>query len=365
MTDFRSLVNARIKESVMPFVLLIFLFLFLTWLIIKPLGMPLLWSVVLSYLAYPFYSFVYSKINRFKYSANIAASLTTLVILLFMVIPLLVLGVVLTRETFKIYQSLMYSGFFTDSFDNILLKLYAIPYIGVLAEEINAVDTLPMLKLLLSGAVDWLTDTFKIISTRILGNAFKIFYLLAVVAISSFFIVRDGHLVLEFMTDVIPLPKETSSVIFDKTALMLRAVVYGIVMTASVQGILGALGWWFVGLPHPAFFGFVMFIVGMIPFVGTPSVWIPGAIFLVLQGDVINASVLFLWGIFVVSTIDNFIRPIFISDESKVHVLVIFIGIFGGLYNWGIIGLFIGPVVLSLGMFVLDIYRSLVTEKVS
>jgi Predicted permease len=106
-------------------------------------------------------------------------------------------------------------------------------------------------------------------------------------------------------------------------------------------------------------FWFVMFITGMIPFVGTPVVWIPGSIVLLIQNDIAGALMLLAWGFGVVSMVDNFIRPYFISEESRIHMLVIFVGIFGGLFNWGFLGIFMGPLILSLGIFVLDVYKSI------
>lgn len=92
-------------------------------------------------------------------------------------------------------------------------------------------------------------------------------------------------------------------------------------------------------------------------------VWIPGSVYLLLRGDMMLGLALLAWGFGVVSTIDNFIRPIFISEGSKLHVLLIFIGIIGGLYNWGFLGLFVGPLILSLAVFILEIYRALIAES--
>jgi predicted PurR-regulated permease PerM len=84
---------------------------------------------------------------------------------------------------------------------------------------------------------------------------------------------------------------------------------------------------------------------------------------LFINGDYTGGLILLGWGLGAVSMVDNFIRPIFISGESKIHMLVIFVGIFGGLFNWGFLGLFIGPMILSLGIFLLDLYRAIVSEK--
>ncbi len=355
-------ISKKIKESVVPFVALLFFFLFLTWLIVKPLGRPLLWSVVFSYFAYPFYRYIHLKFFKEKYT-NIAAGLTTAMILIFMAIPLLFLGLFLTKEFLRVYQAVMQSGVLTGSYSDILLKLRAVPLLGKLIYNFDIVSDIPIFDTMIGSGINWATGFVKVISGEILGNAFKIFYLLAVVTVSSFFFIRDGHMILNYIRDIIPLQKEARNSILERAAKMLRAVVYGIVFTAGIQGCLGCLGWWLVGLSHPLLFGFLMFITGMIPFIGTPVIWIPGAITLFIQGDVVDGLILLAWGFGIVSMVDNFIRPIFISEGSKIHMLVIFVGIFGGLFNWGFLGLFMGPLILSLGIFVLDLYRGIVAEK--
>lgn len=362
MTNSRfETVYKKIRESVVPFSALLCLFIFLTWMIIKPLALPLLWSIVLSYFAYPLYKTLYIKLFKGKYT-NIAAGLTTASIIIFMAIPMLFVGLLLAKESFRVYELAINSGIFTGSYSEVIKKLDAVPYIGVLVRNFNTLSGIPVVEVIINSGAAWLTSFLRVMSKQVFGNAFKIFYLLAIVTISSFFFVRDGHAIVNYIKEIIPLRGEEREHIFDRAALMLRSVVYGIVFTAAIQGTLGGLGWYYVGLPNPLFFGFCMFIAGMIPFVGTPVIWIPGSILLFVTDRVEPGFLLLAWGVGVVSMVDNFIRPIFISEESKIHMLAIFIGIFGGLFNWGFLGLFIGPLILSLGIFLLDIYRSIVTN---
>jgi len=351
-------ISEKIRESALPFAALASFFIFLACVLLSPLAKPLLWSIVLSYFAYPFYKYVYRKILKGRY-ANIAAGLTTAAILFFMFIPMLFLGLFLTKELFKIYDAIISSGLLRPPYGDIIMRFRDIPILGLLMSKFDIISGMPILESLLDGTISWATDVAKVISKSILGNAFKTFYLLAIVTVSSFFFVRDGHKILNYIRDIIPLPADARENLQGRAAKMLRAVVYGIIFTAAIQGCLGGIGWWFVGLSHPIFFGFVMFITGMIPFVGTPVVWIPGSIVLLIQSDITGALMLLAWGFGVVSMVDNFIRPYFISEESRMHMLVIFVGIFGGLFNWGFLGIFMGPLILSLGIFVLDVYKSI------
>jgi len=354
--------SKKIRESVVPFAALLVLFLFLSWLIVSPLGRPLLWSVVLSYFAYPLYKSLHNNFFSGRLT-NIAAGITTLAIVVFMAIPMLFFGLFLIKEFLRVYEAVMQSGVLSGSYTEILQKLHNVPLLGKLLYKLDFVSGFPVFESIIGSSVNWITGFVRILSREILGNAFKVFYLLAVVTVSSFFIVRDGHLILQYVKDIMPLTESERDNIVDRSANMLRAVVYGIVVTAAIQGSLGGLGWWFVGLGHPVLFGFFMFITGMIPFVGTPVIWVPGALSLFISGDYTGGLILLGWGIGAVSMVDNFIRPVFISGESKIHMLVIFVGIFGGLFNWGFLGLFIGPLILSIGIFLLDLYRAIVSEK--
>lgn len=360
--EHKNIETARkIRGSTIPFVAFVALFVVLSWRIISPLGGPLAWSVMLSYFALPFYRHLHLRLFKGKH-ANVAAALTTVAILFFLFIPTVLFILFLTKEGLRIFTVLMQSGLLRASYTELLAQLSNVPVLGRLVDWLDLVSGMPMAESIFSGAVNWLSRFVTRLSGEILGNAFKVFYLIMVVTISSFFIVRDGHIIIGYIKDVLPLSDSSKEAIVDRAAKMLRAVVYGIVFTASVQGALGGLGWYYAGLPNATFFGFTMFITGMIPFVGTPIVWVPGVIYLLLAGKTMNGFLLLAWGLGVVSTIDNFIRPYFISEGSKMNVLVIFIGIIGGLYNWGFLGLFLGPLILSLALFMLDVYRMIIAD---
>ena len=192
-----------------------------------------------------------------------------------------------------------------------------------------------------------------------LGNTFGLVYNLLIIFISYFFLVRDGHLILNYTKDIVPLAEEEQIKFMIRGKDTLRGVVYGVTLTAVVQGMLGAIGWWFVDLPAPLLFGSLMAFLAIIPFVGTPSVWLPGTIYLLIIEQYKYALILLLWGVFVVSMIDNFMRPKFISDRANISTFLVFIGAFGGIMAWGFIGLFVGPLILSLSAFFLDSYREM------
>ena len=349
----------KIRSSVVPFVLLLFFFVVVSWYIIKPLAIPLIWSILFSYFAHPLYKFMHRRLFGEKYR-NVAAAISTGVILIFIAIPLLLLTMFVTREGIRISRHIMESGLISGSYQDIILMIKNIPIFGSFVHELDLITELPILDAIVKNGAQLVTRFLRTISSQIFESILKILFLMLIVAITSFFLVRDGEKMINYISELLPLKSDERRGFIKRTAVMLRAVVCGIIMTAGVQGILGGAGWWFVGLPHPVFFGFCMFMTAMIPFVGTPAIWLPGSFALLLANDIKNCVILLLWGLLVVSSIDNVIKPMFISEGSKIHMLLVFIGLFGGLYAWGFIGVFVGPLLLSLAMFLLDIYHDIV-----
>ena len=174
---------------------------------------------------------------------------------------------------------------------------------------------------------------------------------------ANFFLLRDGERIVAFLQEVFPLPPSESAVFFQRIKQVLQAVVYGVLVTALAQGAAGGLGWWIAGLPAPVFFGALMVFFALIPFLGTAFVWIPGALYLFFAAETTQAVVLLAWGALIVGTVGRVLKPIFISGGGKIDFFIVFVGVIGGLAAWGILGLFIGPLVVTLFVFLLGNYR--------
>src|SRR5512139_20895 len=165
-----------------------------------------------------------------------------------------------------------------------------------------------------------------------------------------FFLYRHGDSVLAQIRGVATrwLGEEAHGYI-QAVGVTVRAVVFGIVLTALAQGVLAGLGYWVAGIAAPALWGVITALVSMIPFVG-PVVWIGLSLGLLAHGETQAALGLFLWGALVVSWIDNLIRPLVISGPTRIPFLLVFLGVLGGLTAFGLIGLFLGPVLLAVSV---------------
>jgi predicted PurR-regulated permease PerM len=171
---------------------------------------------------------------------------------------------------------------------------------------------------------------------------------LAMTIFTSFFLYRHGTLILQQLRHALHLVSASSGERYLSAAgEMTRAVVFGIVLTALAQAILAGIGYAVAGAPNPVFLTTVTFIIALIPF-GTPFAWGAVALWLLADGQVLAGIGLAVWGTLVVSTIDNIIRPLVISNSTHVSFLLVMFGILGGLAAFGMIGLFIGPVILAV-----------------
>ena len=361
MVNKYLLAARRIRISVLPLVLVLALFTVLSWHIIRPLAIPLLWSMLFSYFAFPFFKFLHIKVFGGRYR-NGCAAITTAVILLFMALPLSVVFAFVVREAVRVGRDMLQSGFFNGTYREVLLSLKDAPFIGELIKDVDTIAELPVVDALMHQSYSVLTALVALVSTHVFEGVVSLLLVIMVVAITAFFLVRDGQTMINFVKDLLPMPENDREAFMSRIRIMIRAVVFGVIMTAAVQGTMGAIGWWYVGLPHPAFFGFCMFLTAMVPFVGTPAIWLPGSIFLFLGGHYTNAAILFFWGLLVVSMIDNFIKPYFIAEGSNIHMLLVFVGLIGGLYAWGFLGVFMGPLVLSLSLFLLVLYHRIINS---
>ena len=343
----------HIKGWIVPFVLLFLVLAFLAYTTISSLFRPLAWAILLAFIFYPAYQAMLRLTGEAR--KNVAAILITFLMILLLVVPAFVAGVVTSRETIGLFERLtdLLGGIDVSkglSFEMLLPDV-------IVRELLPMFDKYPILKDGTQQLLSWSTSTMLRLSRNFLGNIVVSVYHQIIIFIAFYFLLRDGHVLLKYFKDIIPLISIERDEFMHRANVVLRAVVFGVVVTAGVQGILGAFGWWFVGLPSPLLAGALMALLAMIPFVGTTTGWIPGSIYLFLVGDVKGSIMLTLWGLCVVSTVDNFLRPYFISEKAKMSTLLILLGAFGGLTAWGFIGLFVGPLILSLFVFSLDSYR--------
>lgn len=344
------------SNSNYAYILLLALLLLFAAAVLKPFFNSLAWSVLFSFFAYPLYKLLHEKLFKGRF-ANLSALLVSVVILCFILLPVIWIAIFLAKETAKIYDSILAAGGFMPILQSIVNWLHKVPFFGKYIANWEELTKHPYFTEGTAFLLSKLSTFAKFLSQRLMHGTVSFAMLFVIVGLASFYMLRDAKTYTGFIRDLLPLSGEEKDEFLTKVKVMLRAVVFGVVMTGFVQGVLGGIGWYFAGLSNPVFFGFMMFVFGMIPVIGTPIVWVFGVIYLFATGDHGHAIFLLLWCACFVCSIDNVIRPIFVSGGSDINMLLIFLGLLGGFYLLGFIGLFIGPLVLSLSVYILDIYR--------
>lgn len=175
--------------------------------------------------------------------------------------------------------------------------------------------------------------------------------------VTLFFLLRDGDKLLSAVRVFIPLSRDQTDAVLGKAVETMYATFYGVVLVAMLQGTLGGMAFWGLGLPSPLLWGIVMTLLCIIPLAGAPVVWVPAALALAAQGQWAKAIILALWGWLVVGTVDNITRPFIIGGRTSLHPVAVFFAIMGGLFAVGGVGVFLGPLLLSVTLALLDILR--------
>lgn len=199
----------------------------------------------------------------------------------------------------------------------------------------------------------WLTTTgasvIKGSLVEVIGLMLTVYFL--------FFFLRDRREGLLWLRTLLPLPEADLTRLFHQVGDTIYATVYGTVVVSVVQGLLGGLMFWWLGLPAPLFWGLVMALLAVLPVFGAFVVWIPATLYLALEGDWGKALILALWGAAVVGTVDNLMRPLLVGRRLRVHTVVAFISVVGGLVVFGAPGFVLGPVALTVTRELLEIWH--------
>lgn len=320
--------------------------------LLRPFLSSLAWAAVIALATYPMHRW-FLKLTRGR--VVVAAVFSTLVVILTVVVPLLVMAILFVGEAANVLAYLQQAA--AQGHIPGRAEFLANPVVARILEKVEpylqGVDFKPILlaamktgsTLVVSLSKGLLVNTFAFIA--------KLFVMLAVL----FFAFRDGAAISAALWDVVPLKPADKAILLSTVKRVVSAVMYGVVLTCVVQGILGGIGFAIAGLPSPAFFGMLMILCAIIPLVGTALVWVPAALYLFAMGDVGKGIFLVVWGVVIVSGIDNVVRPFFISGKAKIPLLVILLGVLSGLASLGFLGLIVGPLLFAVSLDLFRVYR--------
>jgi len=313
---------------------------YLVWTMLTPFISALALAAIIVTICYPLHLRVIKKMP--KQNETLAALVSTFLIVLIGMVPLLFIASSLVNEAVSIYglASAEKVGF-EQSFQNIEMTLQQ--YTPAL--ELNITEYVKQ-------ATSWLASNVGAIFA---GTAATIF-LFFIAMIGSFYLFRDGKEFTKKLVVVSPLPDEEDELILRRLALAVRSVATGIVLMAIIQGVLTGFGFWALGFERAILWGVIAAFGALIPGVGTTIVFIPAILFSVFTGSYLIAIALAIWGMLAVGLIDNLLGPYLMSRGTAMHPFIILLSVLGGISVFGPIGFIVGPVVTSLFMVLLELY---------
>jgi predicted PurR-regulated permease PerM len=334
------MVSERTVRHIIPSVMLAGLLL-LSWAVLSPFIIPASWAAIIAFATWP----LYERLRRtLRHHHTLAALVMTVLLATAVVLPLLWLMGLLQREVGHAYAAVQAQ--LAQGVQPFLERIGQLPWIGErLREYLETTPWNP--EAIRDELLAWMRDRVNWL-LNIVGGVGRNAVKLALALVTVFFIYRDGERLLYQVHSVLHrfLGPRIDGYL-TAMAGMTKAVVWGLVVTAIAQGIVAALGYWWVGLSAPVLAGMLTALIAMIPF-GTPFAWGSIAVWLLLEGDTVGGITLLLWGTLVVSWVDNLVRPIVISSATRIPFLLVMFGVLGGLAAFGLIGLFVGPVILAV-----------------
>lgn len=311
----------------------------LAFIVVAPFLVPLAWAGILCYASWP----VAMRIRQWcKGRDALAASISTLLAAITLFLPLIWLVWLAQKELANVYPALQ--AFFAAPI-HVPESLKSIPWLGDWLRQ--QTDVLANPQGISTVIKAWLASHTTDVA-NLAGDIGRNLVKMIFVVIILYFFYRDGSRIITELRHVLArFIGPQAHDYLQAAGTTTRAVVYGVLLTAIVQGIAAGLGYWVAGLSSPVIFGVITAILALIPFC-TPIAWGTAGAWLFMQGHTAEAIGVWIWGAAVVSQLDNFLRPIFISSVSSIPFLLVLFGVLGGLLAFGLIGLFIGPIVLSV-----------------
>lgn len=322
---------------------------YLCYRLVAPFLPVIVWALTLAVMFAPLQRWLEAKV---RYS-TVAALISILIIGFIVVVPAIFVGEQLLEQVVKGSQ-LIESKVDSGEWRRVLeAQPKLTPILNKIERYVNFPEIVKTLNAKLGSVVGAIVKGSLL---QVLGFVL-VFYVL-------FFFLRDRHSALKSMMALSPLTQIEMGRLFNQVGDTIHAIVYGTFAIAVVQGCLGGLMFWWLGLPAPLLWGLVMSLLAVVPMLGTSVIWAPAALFLALEGDPGSALILTLWGMLVVGTIDNLLRPIFVGNRLKLHTILAFMSIVGGLLLFGPAGLILGPVILTVTIALLEIWLTRTSVRV-
>ncbi len=330
-------------------IFLLILFGYLTYQIFQPFLNAIAWAMVFAIVFYPVFAFLLKYIR----SKVVASTVTLLIIIVIILGPFTYLSFIFVDELGNFVEGInkgtidSVRDFFANSKIMALIgKIQS--YLGIEGIS-NSISITENIKDIGKNIAGRLSGGIKNIAGMLIDFIFMLF--------AIFFFLKDGPDFLSRIRDYLPFSEDDKNRLILKTKDMVISTVYGGVVVALVQGLIGGVVFYFLGIQSPVLWGASMSVMSFLPLLGTFAIWGPVTGYLFIQGSYGKAIILLLVGFLGISMVDNILKPIIVSGRTKMPTLAIFFSVLGGIKLFGFIGFIMGPLVLALFVSVFEIFR--------
>src|SRR3989344_2127892 len=328
------------------------------FLIVRPFIGAIISGAILAYLFYP----VYRRIGNFIKNENARAFLVSLLLIFIVTIPGMIALSLLAKEAFQTYSTIgqyrlgsNFLEFICSNGDNMLCG-WTKSFLSFLpASDLN-VYMQSVIEKITSGIIQSLSRMLAAIPSLVLNIVIILFVV--------YYLLKDGKKMTEKLSELLPLSKSQKEHVFKRFEQITYGVFMGNLAVALIQGVAGGIGFMIFGVSSPILWGFVMALFALIPYFGTAIVWLPAALNLILIGNLtannsmtMKGILLIIYGLLVISSVDNIVKPKIIGSKADIHPLLVLLGVFGGLNLFGVMGFIIGPIMLALLLVLINIYK--------
>lgn len=320
---------------------LFFVLMYLSFHVLKYFIVPVVWAAIIAYVTWPLYQSVLRMCGQ---RPTLSATVMILSVVLVLGLPIIFAIFMLQHEGRNLYYELQKQVF--SGHLNVPDFIRQLPFIGKeISRTLREINQDP--NSIIQSVSIWIQGHLNY-GKAVLNEVSKNLIKLCFAVMSLFFFYRDGHTILHQVSKALemvigPRIHHYIATISDTT----RAVVYGVGLTAIAQSILAGISYFVADVPNPMVLTIITFLLALIPF-GPPVAYTSVSLWLFSQGHTIEAIGVMVWGVCIVSTADNVIRPLVISGATQIPFLLIMFGVLGGLASFGMVGLFVGPVILAV-----------------
>ena len=325
--------------------------------VLLPFYTAILWGIIIALLFAPLYRWLLPRVRQ---RPNVAAVISLLLAFVMVVLPTLLVATSLAVESSRIYEQLQ-SGelkptqYLRDVFNTLpngvttVLDRFGLVSFNTLQRRLTAALT--------QGTQYFATQTFAVGQNtfEFVASVFITFYL-------AFFLIRDGNAIVRVVQRALPIAPAQKQALLTLFTTVIRATVKGNLLVAAIQGALGGLAFWALGISGALLWAVLMMFLSLLPALGAALVWGPLALYLLLTGAVWKGVLLCVFGVLVIGLVDNLLRPILVGKDTRMPDYVVMVSTLGGMAVFGVNGFVLGPVIAAMFIAVWQIYVSTVTD---